>query len=101
MHLFFLVLLIPWFFAQRDRRDADEPGNSQPNGSDTSEARLYRLAAANGGTLTVSDVVVDLGIPVSEAQLLLESMVDDRYVRMSVSEHGAPLFEFPELMIRH
>lgn len=99
-HVLFLLILVPWLVGDgRGTAENEDPQRGPAVRDDeTAEARLYRLAAARGGTLTVSDVVVAMGIPVREAQSLLEGMVDERYVRMSVTERGAPLFEFPELM---
>lgn len=99
-HVFFLLLLVPWLIGDRSETGEKEYArrHSPSRTDETAEARLYRLAAAGGGTLTVSDVVVALGIPVREALSLLEGMVDDRYVRMTVTDRGAPCFEFPELM---
>ena len=98
-HLLFLWLLIPWFIGGRnERRTSDTHDDHAHDTRRIPEARLYKLAASNRGVLTVSDVVVDLGIPVAEAEALLESMVDERYVRMNVAANGSTFFEFPELI---
>ena len=84
-HVLFLLILVPWLIGERtDAAENEDSRRDSPGRADeTAEARLYRLAAAHGGTLTVSDVVVALGIPVRQAQSLLERIVDDRYVRMT------------------
>jgi hypothetical protein len=62
--------------------------------------RLFRLARRRKGRLTVSDVVVDLGFSVRDAEDLLEGMVDGRRVRAQVGPNGLSVYEFPEILAR-
>ncbi len=52
------------------------------------QAHLFRLAHKLQGRLTVSDIVVETGLGVSEAEALAESMVDGTRVRMEVDDRG-------------
>jgi hypothetical protein len=93
--------------AGRQRREANEPRIILPgwgslpsaNGQDP-QARLFRLASRRRGRLTVSDVVIDLGVSVHEAEDLLDAMVDGRRVRMQVGPNGLAVYEFPEILAR-
>lgn len=61
------------------------------------EAAVYRIAKELGGYVTVSDVVVRLGISPADAEQLLQSMTDGLRVQMEVSDSGLVTYEFPEL----
>ncbi len=62
------------------------------------EPAIYRLARNRGGRLTVSDVVIATGIPVGEAERILNEMVDGVRVTMNVRDNGVIVYEFTELM---
>lgn len=64
----------------------------------SSETAIYRLAASRKGALTVSDVVVGLGMDALAAENMLQSMVDYQRVRMEVNDAGKVVYEFPELL---
>lgn len=64
------------------------------------EARVFKLAYRLQGRITVSDVVVDTGLSVDEAERILERMVDNQRVRMEVNSSGLMIYEFPELIAR-
>lgn len=64
------------------------------------QARVFQLARKLGGRLTVSDVVIDLGLDVGEAEELLQSLVDNVRVRMEIDDNGRVTFEFPEIIDR-
>lgn len=61
------------------------------------ESEIYRLAKKNGGTLTVSDVVVETGIDPEEAESLLRKITDGYRVQMDVTEAGRIRYRFTEL----
>jgi hypothetical protein len=71
-----------------------------PRGAQSPEPRVFQLARKLGGRLTVSDVVIDLGLDVREAEELLQSLVDNVRVRMEVDENGRVTYEFPEIIDR-
>ena len=68
--------------------------------SDQDEARIFKLAYRLKGRVTVSDVVVETGLGVQDAESLIQSMVDQTHVRMEVDERGIVTYEFPEIIRR-
>lgn len=64
------------------------------------ESRIFRLALKQKGRLTVSDVVIETGLNLKEAEDLIESMVDNVHVRMELDEQGRVTYEFPEIIRR-
>jgi hypothetical protein len=85
----------------REGSGARETGSGrspQPQGS--IETKIYRLAAARNGTLTVSDVVTELEVDPGRAESILESMSDGMRVRMEVADNGMVYYSFPELQKR-
>ena len=76
-----------------------ESRHSSPRGA-SEEARIFKLAYRLKGRLTVSDIVVETGLGVSEAEQLIESMVDNSHVRMEVDDRGIVTYEFPEIIRR-
>ncbi|TVR85517.1 MAG: hypothetical protein EA428_15735 [Spirochaetaceae bacterium] len=68
--------------------------------SGDSQARVFQTARKLGGSLTVSDVVIELGIGIEQAEQLLSSMVDSSRVRVEVSEQGLLVYDFPEVRAR-
>ena len=64
------------------------------------EAQIFKLAYRLKGKLTLSDIVVETGLGLSEAEEVVEAMVDNVHVRMEVDERGMVLFEFPEIIRR-
>ncbi len=120
---FFFALLGPFFFTfvairvgsaifrsiQRSDRHAEFPSpvtryrlpeTASSSGRDRMQARVFKLAYRLKGRVTVSDVVVETGMPVKEAEELLEGMVDGTHVRMEVRDNGSIIYEFPEIIER-
>jgi hypothetical protein len=64
------------------------------------EAQIFKLAYKRRGRVTVSDIVVETGLGVEEAEELVQGMVDQTRVRMEVSEQGTVYYEFPEIIER-
>lgn len=64
------------------------------------EARIFKLAYRLKGRITVSDIVVETGLGVQEAETLIEGMVDSSHVRMEVDDNGLVTYEFPEIIRR-
>lgn len=64
------------------------------------QRKVLRLAAARGGTLTVTEVATDLNIALPAAEKILTSMDDDLRVRSVISDEGVIVYEFPELRHR-
>src|SRR6056297_1989757 len=67
---------------------------------DSLETSVYRLASKLDGTITVSDVVTEMGIEPKRAEKMLETMADGVRVRMEVDDAGIVYYEFPELKPR-
>ena len=82
------------------RRDAGQRSIDLPSRGPNPEAQIFKLAYRLKGRLTISDIVVETGLRVSEAEQLVESMVDNNHVRMEVDERGMVTYEFPEIMRR-
>ena len=64
------------------------------------QSRVFKLAYRLGGRVTVSDIVIETGLSVDEAEELLQSLVDNARVRMEVDDRGMVVYEFPEIQAR-
>jgi hypothetical protein len=64
------------------------------------EARIFRVAFKRKGRVTVSDIVLETGLSIKEAEETLNAMVDGMRIRMEVDERGLVVYEFPEIMAR-
>jgi hypothetical protein len=64
------------------------------------QSKVFRLAARQGGRVTVSDVVIETEMSVGEAEDFMDHMVDGTHVRMEVTDEGQVFYEFPELFGR-
>jgi hypothetical protein len=64
----------------------------------SNDARIFQLAQAKGGRLTVSDLVIATGLSVAEAEKRLQDLSDGNRVRMEVDDRGRIRFEFTELL---
>jgi hypothetical protein len=85
------------YFDERIRSIEASRSRSRPANQ---EARIFKLAYRLKGRVTVSDVVVETGLGVHEAEELMESMVDSTHVRMEVDDRGIVTYEFPEIIRR-
>jgi hypothetical protein len=66
--------------------------------STISEQRLFALADEHGGTLQVVDVARGLRVMSTEAEALLDGLVDEVRVSMQVSDEGEIRYVFRELV---
>lgn len=114
--LFALVFLVGFFYlarvglqwAQRylqARQGEQGTGRSslareRDHAAPSLEARVYRVAGRRGGRITVSDLVLDLDLPIREAEALLEALEDGRRVRSETAPNGLVIYEFPEILAR-
>lgn len=64
------------------------------------QRKVLRLAAARGGTLTVTEVAADINLGLPAAEKILMSMDDGFRVRSEISNEGIIYYEFPELLHR-
>jgi hypothetical protein len=80
--------------------EANYPTESIEKTEGQREAKIFRLADANGGVLTLSDVVVGLGYTIKAGEKRMNALVDGLRVRMEVGDDGGIRYEFPEIMHR-
>lgn len=64
------------------------------------ESQVFKLAYRRKGRLTVSDIVIETGLGIDEAERLIQGMVDNVRVRMEVNDRGLVVYEFPEIQSR-
>lgn len=64
------------------------------------ESQIFRLAYKMKGRITLSDIVLELGIGLKEAEQIIEQMTDGIHIRMEVREDGLVVYEFPEIIAR-
>jgi hypothetical protein len=64
------------------------------------QARIFKLAYRFKGRLTLSDIIVDTGLGIDDAERVVEEMVDNVHVRMEVDQEGGVSYEFPEIIRR-
>ncbi len=79
-----------------DGSPADRNATKEIEEESSAERKIYLLARKNGGSLTVSEVVADVGLPATEAERRLQEMTDEMRVRMEVSDDGVVTYHFPE-----
>lgn len=65
------------------------------------EARIFQLADRKNGRITLSDIVIETGLDIKEAEELIEGMIDEVHVQMNVLDNGKVVYEFPELINRN
>jgi hypothetical protein len=82
---------------RRSRRG--ELAESEPD-MQSMHSKIMRLALDKGGTLTVTDVVMETGLSIKEAEETLSNMVDGLRIKMEVRDSGIIVYEFPEIMRR-
>jgi hypothetical protein len=64
------------------------------------ESKIFQIAYKMKGRLTLSDIVLETGLGLKEAEQIIEQMVDGTHVRMEVEEDGIIVYEFPEIIAR-
>ncbi len=108
LFIFFIARAASRFFRTTRRRELDvdryveEPLRSigTPRTQNSYEARIFKLAYRLKGRITVSDVVVETGLDVAEAESVMQSMIDNTHVRLEVDDNGILTYEFPEIIRR-
>ncbi len=77
------------------------PSRPRPSASSRpTQGQIFKLAYRLKGRITISDLVVETGLEIAQAEQLIESMVDGTRVRMEVDDHGMVTYEFPEIIRR-
>jgi hypothetical protein len=69
--------------------------------SDDAEHQIFRLANKLKGKLTISDIVINTGLGIKEAEEVMNKLVDGMRIRMEVDDRGIVIYEFPEIIARY
>ena len=97
-----LFLFVSWISAALRERSQPVASAAHTAGrrSPSFESHVFRLAARNGGRVTVSDIVIETGMGIDEVEAAMERLTDNLRVRAEVTERGTFEYEFPELARR-
>jgi hypothetical protein len=76
----------------RSRRKLRKPRNI--------EGVIFNLAYTLEGKITLSDIIIETGMGMKEAEKTINQMVDGIRVRMEVDDQGLVVYEFPEIIAR-
>ena len=71
--------------------------NSKPKNI---EGLIFNLAYSLKGKITLSDVIIETGLSMKEAEKIINQMVDGIRIRMEVDDQGLVVYEFPEIIAR-
>ena len=64
------------------------------------EAQIFRLAYKLKGRVTLSDIVLETGLSLKDAEEKVTGMIDGLRISMEVDNRGLVIFEFPEIISR-
>jgi len=78
----------------------DTPGYTVKKPKDA-EHQIFRLANKLKGRLTVSDIVINTGMGIKDAEEAMNKMVDGMRVRMEIDNRGIVVYEFPEIIAKY
>jgi hypothetical protein len=78
----------------------DLPGRLKVPSQKDLDGVIFNLAYRLKGRITVSDIIVETGLAMKEAEEVIERMVDGVRVRMEVDPKGMVVYEFPEIISR-
>jgi len=101
--MFFMVLGLAVFSAGLVfiRRFLKGPPSSEKKSGETArnsiQREIFKLARTEGGSITVSDVVLVTGLSIAEAEKALNDIADGFRVRMDVTDSGIVRYVFTEL----
>jgi hypothetical protein len=119
---FFFIPLAFFFFARflprllRDLRDRDErsifrdhpltyrktrSGKIKRVRGRSVEATIFKLAYRMRGRITLSDIILETGLNMKDAEEHINRMVDGIRVVMEVDVKGLVVYEFPEIIARY
>jgi hypothetical protein len=101
-----LGVFIIWKLVRRsDHKNRNEGYNEnrRKKGPITSSEKLsdktiFTLAERNKGILTLSDIVINTGASLTEAEDYMKHLTDGVYVRMNITNNNSIIYEFPELI---
>jgi hypothetical protein len=64
------------------------------------EGVIFNLAYTLKGKITLSDIIIETGLSMKEAEKTIDQMVDGIRVSMEVDDQGMVVYEFPEIIAR-
>ena len=96
--IFFGVKLARRLTALNSKRLSKNESKTPKIGVQSLQSEIMVLALNNRGILTVTDVVIETGLSIKQAEEALNSMVDGYRVRMEARDSGIIVYEFPELI---
>ena len=71
-----------------------------PSSTHSIESEIFKLAYKMKGKITVSEVVLETGLTIKEAEERMKELTDGIHVRMEVTDNGIVIYEFPEILAR-
>jgi len=93
-------------FLESGRRE-DEYSDELPRvinrtgNQDNRESLIFKLADRMKGRVTLSDIVLETGMGLKEAESFIKKMIDGVHVTMEVTDTGKIIYEFPEIISRY
>lgn len=82
------------------RNHSGKPLSPGPSSTQSKESEIFKLAYKMKGKITVSDIVLETGLTIKEAEERIKELTDGTHVRMEVTENGIVIYEFPEIIAR-
>ena len=64
------------------------------------EGMILNLAFRLKEKITLSDIIIETGLDMKEAEDIIDAMVDGTRVRLEVDPRGLVVYEFPEIIAR-
>lgn len=86
---------------QAGRQDYDRETPRRSPQRKLTEKQIFALAYKKGGTLTLSEIVLETGFSLKEAEEYMKKITDGVHITMEVTERGTLVYEFPELIERN
>ena len=80
--------------------DIDARTEYPPQRPRVSQSEIFQLARKLKGRITLSDIVIETGVSLQEAETIIEAMIDGSHVTMEVKDSGRVVYEFPEIIDR-
>lgn len=67
-------------------------------GQENHQTQIFRLAQSMGGRLSLSEVIIETGLGVREAEQILDNLVDGIHVSLEIDDSGRVYYVFSELI---
>lgn len=96
--IFLVVKLARRLTVPGDKNASEDESKSSKAGVQSIESNIMALALKNNGVLTVTDVIIETGLSIKQAEETLNTMVDGYRVKMEVKDSGIIVYEFTELI---